>query len=125
MQIQIIQFSHAVNIFPKKRILKFTLVDLGEGFLKKIFEKTNQEIKTDNSAIIWSTYDLNTTKDTAKFGPGGTGLKELKKYCEDNNGSLHICSNSGYVNFMKNHTMEHTLQHPMYGSFINLIFRNI
>lgn len=111
--------------FPEKNVLKFTLVDLGDGFLKKIFEKTNGEISTDNAAIFWATYNLNTTKDVKTFGPGGTGLKELKKYCEENNGSFHICSGNGYVNFLKNKTLEYCLPVPLQGSLVNLIFRNI
>lgn len=111
--------------FPDRNVLKFTLVDLGEGFLKKIAAKTNGEVKTDKEAVLWATYDLNTTKDVKTFGPGGTGLKELKKYCADNNGSLHICTGAGYVNFIKDKTLEHTLAHPLPGSLVNLIFRNI
>lgn len=111
--------------FPEKRMLKFTLVDLGEGFLKKINQKTNGVVTTDNAAILWATYNLNTTKDVITFGPGGTGLKEIKKYCEKNKGSLHLCSGKGYVNFLKDKTMEHNLQQPFNGSLVNLIFRNI
>lgn len=110
--------------FPEKNVLKFTLIDLGNGFLEKIGHKTNGNIKDDKSAIIWATQSLNTTKDS-NFGPGGLGLKELKKYCENNNGSFHICSGSGYVNMIGNKTVEYNLKTPLNGSLINLIFRNI
>ena len=111
--------------FPVKKILKFTFVDLGDGFLKKISEQTNGEIKKDKDAILWSTYKLNSTKDVKAFGPGGLGLKELKKYCNENNGSLHICSGNGYVNFIKDKTMEQELTYHLKGSLVNLIFRDI
>lgn len=111
--------------FPDKNVLKFTLVDVGDGFLKRIAQKTTGQVGTDNDAILWALRDLNTTKDIATYGPGGTGLKELKKYCAENNGSLHICSGSGYVNFLKDRSMEHTLPIPFKGSMVNLIFRNI
>lgn len=111
--------------FPDKNVLKFSLVDLGQGFLPKIAEKTDGKIKTDNQAIIWATFDLNTTKDILTFGPGGTGLKELKKYCAENDGSLHIGSGKGYVNFIKDKTMEHHLPISIPGSIVNLIFRKI
>jgi hypothetical protein len=111
--------------FPEKNILKFTLVDLGDGFLKKIAEKTEGEVATDNAAILWATYNLNTTKDVITYGPGGTGLKELKRYCEQNNGSFHICSGKGYLNFLKDKTFEYNLPEPLQGSLVNLIFRNI
>jgi hypothetical protein len=110
--------------FPEKNVLKFTLIDLGNGFLEKIGHKTNGNIKDDKSAIIWATQSLNTTKDS-NFGPGGLGLKELKKYCENNNGSFHICSGNGYVNMIGDKTLEHNLKTPLQGSLINLIFRNI
>lgn len=111
--------------FPEKKVLKFTLVDIGDGFLKKIADKTKGQINNDKDAIVWALRDLNTTKNIAAFGPGGTGLKELKKYCAENNGSLHICSGNGYVNFFKERNMEHTLPIVFKGSLINLIFRNI
>jgi len=111
--------------FPDKNVLKFTLVDVGDGFLKKISVKTTGQVTTDKDAILWAIRELNTTKDIATFGPGGTGLKELKRYCAENNGSLHICSGSGYVNFLKDRNMEHTLPTAFKGSIVNLIFRNI
>jgi hypothetical protein len=111
--------------FPEKNILKFTLIDLGCGFLQKINEKTNGTVIDDKSAIVWATESLNTTKNKAVFGPGGTGLKNLKKYCALNNGSFHICSGNGYVNMIGDKTVEYNLKTPLQGSLINLIFRNI
>jgi hypothetical protein len=111
--------------FPEKKMLKFTLVDVGDGFLKKIALKTTGQVKTDKDAILWATRELNTTKDIATYGPGGTGLKELIKYCATNNGSLHICSGTGYVNFHKTGSLEHTLPIAFKGTIVNLIFRNI
>jgi hypothetical protein len=111
--------------FPEKNILKFTLIDLGCGFLQKISEKTNGSVNDDKTAIIWATDSLNTTKNKAVSGPGGLGLKELKKYCATNNGSFHICSGSGYVNMNGDKTFENNLKIPLQGSLINLIFRNI
>ena len=111
--------------FPDKNVLKFTLIDLGQGFLKKIKIQTNGKISNDKSAIIWATEGINTNKDKNVFGPGGTGLKEIKAYCNKNNGSLHICSGSGYVNLMNNRTFEYNLTTPFPGSMINIILRKI
>ena len=111
--------------FPEKNQLKFTLIDLGEGFLPKIKNSTNSQVSDDRTAIIWATEGVNSTKDKNRFGPGGTGLKEIKNYCNNNNGSLHICSGSGYVNMLKNKTIEHTLPMRFPGSIINIIMRNI
>jgi hypothetical protein len=111
--------------FPEKKQLRFTLVDLGDGFLPKIFKATNGRISDDKSAIIWATEGINTTKDIAMFGPGGTGLKELKNYCNNNNGSFHICSGLGYVNMLNKRTIENNLRNPFPGSIVNIIMRNI
>ena len=113
------------QFFPEKNILKFTLIDIGDGFLKKINVNTNGRIDNDKSAIIWATEGLNTTKDVSTFGPGGTGLKLLKKYCLENNGSLHISSGSGYVNMLNGRTLEYNLPCIFQGSIINIIMRNI
>lgn len=109
--------------FPDKRLLKFTLVDLGNGFLKPINQK-QPNIKDDKMAIVWATMDNNTTKSPI-YGPGGTGLKDLKRYCFENDGSLHICSGSGYVTFIGGKAIEYQLSNPFPGSIINIIFRNI
>jgi len=110
------------QFFPERSILKFTLVDLGDGFLKKINSKTKGHIDNYKSAIVWATTDTNTTRVN---NIGGTGLKELKKYCDNNNGSLHICSGDGYVNFLKEKTFEYKLKNTFEGSIINIIFRDI
>ena len=111
--------------FPEKRQLKYTLIDLGDGFLKNIYKSTMGEVKDDKTAILWATEGINSTKDKILYGPGGTGLKEIKKYCNENNGSLHICSGTGYVNMMSNRTFEYNLRTPFPGSIINIILRNI
>lgn len=111
--------------FPEQNLLKFTLIDLGDGFLKKIQAATNGKVIDDKSAIIWATERINSTKDVNTFGPGGTGLKELKNYCSTNNGSLHICSGSGYVNMLNNRTIEFNLSIPFPGSIISIIMRKI
>lgn len=111
--------------FPDKKQLKFTLIDLGDGFLKKIYKSTNGKVSDDKTAILWATEGINSTKDKNLYGPGGTGLKEIKKYCNENNGSLHICSGSGYVNMMGNKTFEYNLRTPFPGSIINIIMRNV
>jgi len=111
--------------FPEKNVLKFSLIDLGDGFLRKIKDYTSGKISDDNSAIIWATEKTNSTKNREIYGPGGTGLKALKKYCNENNGSLHICSGYGYVNMLAGKTLEYKLPIYLFGSLINIIFRNI
>lgn len=108
--------------FPEKNILKFTLVDIGEGFLKKINAKTNGQIVKDSDALVWACLDNNTTK---KDNIGGIGLKDLKKYCNNNNGSFHLCSGIGFVNFIGVKTIENRMQNIMPGSIVNITLRKI
>jgi hypothetical protein len=109
--------------FPERNLLKFTLVDLGVGFLKKVQIKTNNKISRYIDAIDWATLG-NTTKDPS-LGPGGLGLKEIRKYCSDNNGSLHIVSGDAYWSITSNKVFTHTLSYMFRGSIVNLIFRKI
>ena len=83
-------------------------------------------IKTDLEALRWSVTDNNSTKDVDLYGPGGTGLKELKNYCSENNGSFQICSGKGFL-YVTNagELSTYQLEHSLSGSLINVIFRNI
>ena len=78
--------------FPYQKILKFTLVDFGVGFLKKIFNHTNGTVNKPHEAIKWA-IDGNSTKKNAK---GGNGLKKIFFYCYKNNGSIHIITDGCY-----------------------------
>jgi hypothetical protein len=80
--------------------LKFSLVDLGCGFLQPIQKFTEGQINDDKSALVWATSDINTTKDISVFGPG-------------------------YVNFIRDRTLEHDLQFPMQGAMASIIMRGI
>lgn len=111
--------------YPQQALLKFTMVDLGDGFLKKIKNKTNGEICSDDKAIEWALKNTNTTKDYSIYGPGGTGLKDLKAYCEANNGSLQIISGSNMMTFIKGKIVNNNLNTPFEGAIINLIFRGV
>jgi len=113
------------QFYPANKALKFTLADLGQGFLPAISAKQSA-ITDEKTAIIWATKDRNTTKDPSS-GPGGTGLKDLKQYCFDNNGSLQICCGTGFVTFTAGRPIpiENNLRYPFPGTLINIIFRNI
>ena len=111
--------------FPQQGILKFTMADLNDGFLRKIQINTNGEITTDKGAIEWSLLSNNTTKDFTIYGPGGTGLKDLKKYCETNDGSLQIISGINMSTFVKGRIVNNRLESNYQGAVVNLIFRNL
>lgn len=77
--------------YPQKKLLKFTLVDLGVGFLDPISKFTKNQVIEPDQAILWA-LDGNTTKTDQ---PGGLGLSSIKSYCEKNGHSFQIITD-GY-----------------------------
>jgi hypothetical protein len=75
------------QFYPHLHQLKFTLVDIGIGFLDPISEFTKGKVSTADEAIIWALKERNTTKIDA---PGGLGLTYLKNYCEKNGHGFQI-----------------------------------
>lgn len=111
--------------YPTKRILKFTIVDLGIGFLKPIQAQV-EIIDTYAKAIDWALVEGNTTKTDA---PGGLGLCELRSSMEENNGSLEIVSGNaykacGFKNGIKIDTCK-TMNTFHIGTTINLVFYGV
>ncbi|HUX54048.1 MAG TPA: hypothetical protein VMV56_06520 [Williamwhitmania sp.] len=107
--------------FPKQGELKFTLVDLGDGFLKKIAEYTkgDENITTASDAIHWAIAGHST-----KIGaPGGTGLRDIFRFCTQTGGSLHIMSDDCYYNLTNTTTHTYKLLKQYKGATIHLIFR--
>jgi hypothetical protein len=76
--------------YPMLNQLKFTLVDIGVGFLDPISQFTKGHVNTAKDAIIWALVEKNTTKQDA---PGGLGLTYLKNYCEKNKHGFQIVTN--------------------------------
>lgn len=76
--------------YPRKKILKFTLVDLGIGFFEPInnFKKAN--VSTVKEAIDWALKEGNSTKEDTL---GGSGLSQLKDYCEQKGHVFQIITN--------------------------------
>lgn len=108
------------QFFPSKGELKFTMVDLGCGFLKKIAEATKETDKINRAvdAIQWAIRG-NSTKTEAK---GGTGLKKMLFYCKTSNSAIHIISNDSYW-ALDGSITSHTVQQPFVGTTIHLIMR--
>lgn len=107
--------------FPSQGELKFTLVDLGDGFLKKIAEytKNSENITAASEAVSWAIKG-NTTKKGVK---GGTGLKDIFWFCHGTGGSLHIVTDDCYYNLSNKSATTHKIPHPFCGTTIHLIFR--
>jgi hypothetical protein len=107
--------------FPMQGELKFTLVDLGEGFLKKIadYTKTTAKITTASKAIDWALSGNSTKKGVL----GGSGLIGIKKFCIFSGNTIQIITdNCHYTHFHQSATSQ-TVLNPMKGTTIHLIFR--
>lgn len=107
--------------FPQQCELKFTLVDLGDGFLKKIASYTRETVNITNAgdAVTWALRG-NSTKVDAK---GGTGLRDISRYCIRTGGSLHIYTDDCYYDLTNKTATTHTVPRPFCGATIHLIFR--
>lgn len=72
--------------YAQQQKIHFTICDLGVGFYKKIKERQPDKINSDGDSILWA-IEGNSTKPDA---PGGSGLKNLHSYLDENNGGLQI-----------------------------------
>lgn len=75
------------QFYPRLSVVKFTICDLGIGFLENI-NRLKPEIASFDQAIKWAV-NGNSSKPDA---PGGTGLIGLKNYFADSKGKLQIIS---------------------------------
>lgn len=79
--------------FPQKKRLKFTLLDLGVGYLPNIQEYTKNEITSSKEAINWAITEGHSTKQGTR---GGDGLSQILAICKKNKGVLHIVTGDTY-----------------------------
>jgi hypothetical protein len=111
--------------YPNQGLLKFTMVDLGDGFLPRIAKATNGKITTDLKSILWA-LEGNSTKLILDNCPGGLGLKNMYNYCQKNRGVLQIVSGTGYWGTdLENSIFQggRLVPKPFVGTTINLFFR--
>lgn len=110
--------------FPYLKEVKFTLVDLGDGFLKKIMAFTKNfeyPIEEAVDAIKWAIEGGSTKPDAM----GGTGLKRIFMYCLKNNGEIHIVSDDCYWSFFDRKIENQKIDKPFVGATIHLVFRHL
>lgn len=88
-------FFVAGQYYPRAGELRFTMVDLGDGFLPRIEKATNGKITTSLEAISWAVKG-NSSKLAIDGTSGGLGLKGIHKYCTANEGVLDIATGDGY-----------------------------
>ncbi len=88
-------FFVAGQYYPSLKLLRFTMVDLGEGFLPKISKATNGSVKNDKEAILWAIQG-NSSKHQLNETPGGLGLSRIYKFVSSNGGYLDIITGRHY-----------------------------
>lgn len=111
--------------YPKQGLLKFTMVDLGDGFLPRISKATSGKIHTDLDAILWALQG-NSSKIVLEDCPGGLGIKNILKYCQRSHGVLQIISGNGFWSSdLENTLFEKGRELPISftGTTINLFFK--
>jgi hypothetical protein len=112
------------QFYPKQGLLKFTMVDLGDGFLPRI-KKATGNIDNDLDAILWALQG-NSSKIVLEDCPGGLGIKNILKYCQKSNGILQIISGNGFWSSdLENTIFEQGRELPFsfIGSTINICFK--
>jgi hypothetical protein len=108
--------------FPKKHQLKFTLLDLGRGYLPVIQKFTSlpsyqkQPVRTAEEAIRWALQGNSTKLDA----PGGLGLSNLAEYCKKTAGAFHIATGTAYYDSKNPYAVTEVPFFP--GSSVQLIF---
>lgn len=105
--------------FPKKDIIEFTIVDIGQGFKNNINKRFNKNMSA-VQAIQWAAEAGNTTKQNA---PGGIGLAILKEFITLNDGTFQIVSDDGFYEYHEGQDVYCTLYTPFPGTVVNMKFR--
>lgn len=110
--------------FPKDKLLKFTMTDLGCGFLPPIKNFSKNEIETDIDAIRWA-LSGNSTK-TVSDEPGGCGLSGIHEYCKENSGNFQIISGEAFWGLDLENTIfrgSRGFEKAVIGSTVNIFFK--
>lgn len=96
------------------KMLRFTIVDCGEGFLRQIM-KVDDEVITEEQAIKWAMLGKSVK------GPSGSSILELLgDYCIENEGELLIVSGCASVAYNNGGIFHFPLPAPFRGTIINL-----
>lgn len=119
-------FFVAGQYYPRIGELRFTMVDLGDGFLPRIKKATQGSISSSIEAINWA-ISGNSSKLSLDQTSGGLGLKNINRYCNENNGVLDIVTGDGYWSSSYRNTIFPTgrkIERPFIGTTINLTFQS-
>lgn len=104
--------------YPTKNELKFTLIDLGVGYLEPI-RRVDEIITTHSQAVLWSIKPGNTSRGNRI---GGNGLSDILEYLNENGGRMDIVSGDSYWSSKNGKSMNINIDEPFCGSSISLVF---
>ncbi|NLU96306.1 hypothetical protein [Chitinophaga sp. Ak27] len=111
--------------YPRIGILKFSMVDLGDGFLNRVSKATGGEVTSHLESIIWALAG-NSSKLILDQTPGSLGIRSMYKYCAENKGVMQIVSGDGFWSSEYANTIfeeGRVITSPFRGTTINLIFK--
>jgi hypothetical protein len=98
----------------KDGMLRFTMVDCGQGFLNRI-KILNEDVVSESQAISWA---LN--GNSVKGDDRSCTLRSLGQYCSENGGELLIVSGGASVLYCRHGFHQHSLlPGPFGGAIIN------
>lgn len=103
----------------KEKRFKFTIYDLGDGFIKKIKSyNSNKLFLTGSDAIEWALTSGNTTEP--KDYPRGIGYTVLQNFAQNYNGSIFLCTDN-YICSIDNNGKNYTrLDSDIRGTFFSM-----
>ena len=84
------------QLFPRTDMMSFTVADLGIGIYENVRKFRKEKANKDTSppeALAWAVKKRKTTRGSL----GGHGLTELCHFVDENNGTLQIVSDKGYL----------------------------
>jgi hypothetical protein len=106
------------QFFPRRREFKFTIVDVGVGFLKN-FQKIDSSITTSEAAIRCALHG----KSTKQEARGGSGLSNILRLCVEQKAEFHVVSGDAYFLFDGQKASFCSIVQPFLGTTIHLVFR--
>ncbi len=107
------------QLFPKKKILTFCIVDLGKTIKINVQDFLNNEI-SGQEAIVWATTATNTTRRGPI--PGGLGLKLIREFLQKNSGMIQIVSSDGFWQESNNRVVKRSYHEDFSGTVVTLSF---
>lgn len=106
------------QVYPQKRKLLFTIVDLGVTIPKNVSKHYKRQIPG-IKAIKWAIQQGNTTAIISDDDYRGTGLSDLLEFANQNNGNVQIISGDGFWEINSKNNNNFLKDFP--GTIVNII----